>query len=197
MSDLIQVRRDTAANWTAENPVLAGGEFGLESDTDRLKLGDGATHWNDLKYRDAWPATVPRTHDGGVQLTTVYTGSFDTTADSIIENYVPLKAGAPADPPFLASWWNEWGALRGTSPYAWGDALVRGKRHDASGITAGNVVELEDSTNDVVVWGRQWIDGALVRNGIVMADVYITDDADTDPNIATLPDRTLVVEVSS
>lgn len=42
----IQVRRDTAANWTSENPTLASGEIGFETDTNKLKIGDGATAWN-------------------------------------------------------------------------------------------------------------------------------------------------------
>lgn len=46
----IQLRRDTAANWTAANPVLRAGEAGFESDTRRLKIGDGATAWNALLY---------------------------------------------------------------------------------------------------------------------------------------------------
>jgi len=46
----IQVRRDTAANWTANNPTLAAGEFGYETDTGKLKIGDGATAWNALGY---------------------------------------------------------------------------------------------------------------------------------------------------
>lgn len=48
MSDLIQVRRDIAANWTSNNPVLASGEWGLETDTGTVKIGDGSTHWNSL-----------------------------------------------------------------------------------------------------------------------------------------------------
>lgn len=47
----IQIRRDTAANWTAANPVLAAGEWGLETDTGKLKLGDGTTAWTSLAYR--------------------------------------------------------------------------------------------------------------------------------------------------
>lgn len=46
----IQLRNDTAANWTAANPVLATGEFGAENDTALFKKGDGATAWNDLPY---------------------------------------------------------------------------------------------------------------------------------------------------
>lgn len=47
----ILIRRDTAANWTAENPTLAAGELGGETDTGKLKLGDGATAWNSLAYQ--------------------------------------------------------------------------------------------------------------------------------------------------
>lgn len=45
-----QLRRDTAANWTANNPVLHSGEPGLETDTDKLKFGDGVTTWTSLAY---------------------------------------------------------------------------------------------------------------------------------------------------
>jgi hypothetical protein len=44
----LQVRRGTAAQWTAANPILAAGEFGLETDTGRIKIGDGSTAWNSL-----------------------------------------------------------------------------------------------------------------------------------------------------
>ena len=50
MTVVIQLRRDTAAQWIAINPVLAAGEPGLESDTGRIKFGDGSTAWRDLAY---------------------------------------------------------------------------------------------------------------------------------------------------
>ena len=46
----IQIRRDMAANWSIKNPTLASGEFGYETDTVRLKIGDGSTSWNYLAY---------------------------------------------------------------------------------------------------------------------------------------------------
>lgn len=46
----IRPRRDTAANWTANNPTLGIAELGIESDTGRCKVGDGATDWATLKY---------------------------------------------------------------------------------------------------------------------------------------------------
>ena len=46
----IRLRRDTAQNWTNNNPVLKIGEPGLETDTRKLKFGDGTTAWNNLPY---------------------------------------------------------------------------------------------------------------------------------------------------
>jgi|688.fasta_scaffold31852_11 microcystin-dependent protein len=49
MSVKIQIRRDLAANW-GSTTVLASGEFGYETDTGNLKIGDGTTQWQNLAY---------------------------------------------------------------------------------------------------------------------------------------------------
>jgi microcystin-dependent protein len=46
MSYTIQLRSDTAANWSTANPILAIGEMGFETDTKVLRVGDGVTAWN-------------------------------------------------------------------------------------------------------------------------------------------------------
>jgi hypothetical protein len=46
----IQVRRGTASQWSATNPVLAAGEWGYESDTNKAKIGNGSSAWNSLSY---------------------------------------------------------------------------------------------------------------------------------------------------
>jgi hypothetical protein len=51
----IQLRRDTAANWTSASPTLAAGEFGYETDTGNFKIGDGSTAWNSLNYNPVTP----------------------------------------------------------------------------------------------------------------------------------------------
>ena len=43
-------RYNEANYWADLNPVLGEGELGIESDTNLSKLGDGKTHWNELKY---------------------------------------------------------------------------------------------------------------------------------------------------
>lgn len=50
MAVIIQLRRDTAADWTAANQVLAEGEVGLETDTGKKKIGDGVSAWTALNY---------------------------------------------------------------------------------------------------------------------------------------------------
>jgi hypothetical protein len=52
MADIIQLRRDTSTNWITANPVLAQGELGLETNTRKIKVGDGSTPWNSLLYYD-------------------------------------------------------------------------------------------------------------------------------------------------
>lgn len=50
MADLIQLRRDSKANWELTNPILAEGELGIETDTRKQKVGNGISHWNNLPY---------------------------------------------------------------------------------------------------------------------------------------------------
>lgn len=50
VSAIFRIRRDTTANWASANPVLKLGEPGLETDTRRIKYGDGSTAWNSLGY---------------------------------------------------------------------------------------------------------------------------------------------------
>jgi hypothetical protein len=51
MATIIQLRGDTAANWTTANPVLAERELAIETDTNLYKIGDGVTPWNTLPYK--------------------------------------------------------------------------------------------------------------------------------------------------
>ena len=55
----IKLQRDTAANWTAANPVLPLGTPGFEYDTNKLKIGDGTTAWNSLPYLAAGGSGLP------------------------------------------------------------------------------------------------------------------------------------------
>lgn len=62
----IQLRRDTSANWTANNPILLAGEMALSTDvlysgTDqpRYKIGNGVDTWLNLDYVPEGSAAYP------------------------------------------------------------------------------------------------------------------------------------------
>jgi hypothetical protein len=50
MASKIQLRRDTAANWSSTNPILASGEIGFITDTNKFKIGNGSTAFNSLSF---------------------------------------------------------------------------------------------------------------------------------------------------
>lgn len=50
MAQQIQFRRGTSSEWTASNPILAQGEFGLDITQNKFKIGTGVTSWNYLNY---------------------------------------------------------------------------------------------------------------------------------------------------
>lgn len=77
-------RGGTAAQWTSTNPVLGAREIGVETDTNKFKIGDGVTAWTSLQYRvtadldvsNLWksPYFMPAT-GGGRGLGQIYTGA--------------------------------------------------------------------------------------------------------------------------
>ena len=72
----ILFRRDPAASWTSENPVLSAGEVGLETDTGKIKIGNGSSVWTALSYfiGNLPGATIDAI--GDVTITSVQNGDF-------------------------------------------------------------------------------------------------------------------------
>lgn len=58
MAIQIQLRRDPSTEWAAANPVLLPAEVGVETDTGKIKIGDGVTAWNSLGYAAATPGEL-------------------------------------------------------------------------------------------------------------------------------------------
>lgn len=80
MAVQIQMRRDTADNWDTADPTLAEGEWGLETDTNKYKIGTGSAAWTSLGYSSLPSGSV--TTAGGVTITgTITHGADGTGAD--------------------------------------------------------------------------------------------------------------------
>ena len=80
----LQIRQDSAADWLSRNPVLASGEYGLESNTFLLKIGDGVRDWAHLPYLNKLDASYfKHTSEDG---TITFSDSFAQTINNIIAN---------------------------------------------------------------------------------------------------------------
>ena len=127
MATRIRLRRGSAAAWTSANPTLLEGEIGVETDTVKLKVGDGTTAWNDLDY-----FTVA-----------VDAGELDDLADVNID-------GTPADNELLAfdggsgDWINQTAAEAGVAT----DDHDHDADYDAAGSAAGVQSNLDDHEGD-------------------------------------------------
>lgn len=91
----------------------------------------------------------------------------------------------------LASWLNEWGALRGSAhSNSKFDALVRAigrtdystATHQGAGYAA---MELISQARTSQFWGRHWLDGVLFRNAVKHVDVLLWHTGDPDPTSDT------------
>jgi hypothetical protein len=93
----IQLRYDDADVWTANNPILKIAEFGYESNTGKVKFGDGVTPWNDLLY---WEGTTGPPGADGTDGAPGPTGPVDwTITNDDVTTGVALEVGvAPGNP---------------------------------------------------------------------------------------------------
>jgi hypothetical protein len=89
MAVQIQLRRDTASNWTTNNPTPAEGELCIEKDTIKIKFGDGVTDWNNLPYFGA----------GGSTPSSLKIETFIVDSTIISNGYLPLTEDIlPSEP---------------------------------------------------------------------------------------------------
>lgn len=114
MAIRIQLRRGTSAEWSSANPILAQGEFAVDLDSGKFKIGNGVTRWNELNYsgfvgqgtdpsdwnmntnlglyyvnRESWGGTI------GTPLDTPTVGMLTVfvTGDIVVQRYQPGLAG--------------------------------------------------------------------------------------------------------
>ena len=79
----MQQRRGTAAQWVSTNsgngPILAAGEIGYESDTNKFKIGDGTNHWINLDYFIDSDSTVNPQFGSNIKFEGATANAFETT----------------------------------------------------------------------------------------------------------------------
>lgn len=97
---IIKLRRDLSNTWQSVNPTLSLGEPGFETDTKRLKIGDGTSTWNDLDYvagSGGGAAVVSEDiEDTVASLMVSGSGvkiSYNDNADTLTVNSIPYSPG--------------------------------------------------------------------------------------------------------
>jgi hypothetical protein len=104
MATQIQLRRDTAANWTANNPILAEGEKGIETNglgtsTVLSKIGNGVDDWVTLPYQSTGGSGVSNVYDSNtitfINTTGDYFGRYATprTGEILVDETGAVTGG--------------------------------------------------------------------------------------------------------
>lgn len=207
----MQQRHDTAANWTAENPILALGELGLETDTGQWKGGDGVTHWNDLDYLGVGPegpagppggVTDVGGNTGSVSPVEVYTAASDSgrlvfhvkdfgaVGDGVADDTSALQAAFDAAEEaggtvYIGGTTNT--VYRITGPVLInGDTGLYGDTFKGGTVGNGSVIKLDSPTAQVRVGDRS-SDG---NRGAALHDFTIDGNNTGDPDGAFYLDLT-------
>ena len=98
MTTQLQIRNDTAANWTSSNPTLLAGEIGFETDTKKLKIGSGVAAWTALSYAPSGVEifTATTVNANTVTATTVNANTVTATVGAGFQNMVVQTTGSSA-----------------------------------------------------------------------------------------------------
>lgn len=110
MAIRIQLRRDTAANWTSVNPVLANGEMGIETDTLKVKIGNGSATWSVRPYVNVLPSELTELAQDAVNsaivagngVTKVYDDNANTITLSVTDAVIAEAAQDAVNDAFVA-----------------------------------------------------------------------------------------------
>jgi len=101
----IQVRRGLSSEWTAANPVLAAGEMGVETNTNKFKFGNGTDAWTALSYAASDAAAIGEISQDainqallvGAGLTKTYNDGANTITVTVDTDVVSTKTFAIAE----------------------------------------------------------------------------------------------------
>ena len=216
----IQWRRDTAAAWTAANTVLAEGEAGFETDTGKVKVGNGTTSWTGLPYMLAQWSTItgkPAVIAAGATKAEARSAidAEDTNNRGQANGYASLDGGGKVPvaqlPNSIMSYQGLWNASTNTPTLADGTGdpgdvyrvSVGGSRNLGSGsITfdvgdyviyspASSAWEKADTTDAVSSVNGYTGNITLAKSDVGLGNVDNTSDATKNSATATLTNKTI------
>ena len=184
----LQLRRGTAAQWTSANPTLAAGEMGVETDTRKVKVGDGTTSWTSLDYvASDTPAISEIAQDAindafvaGTGITKSYNDGSNTITVAVDTSVIATKA-----------------ELAEVSQDSVNDAIVAGIGLDKVYNDADNTITLDIDSTVATLTGTQTLTNKTLTSpvintptGIVKSDVGLgnvdnTSDANKPVSTAT------------
>ena len=161
----IQVRRDSAADWTSNNPTPSAGQPCYEEDTGYMKIGDGATAYNSLGYFGVGKQTVWIPASAMIAATTSGPASAQAESATNDINYQTLAFDATTD---------EHAHFNVAFPKSWDEGTITFQVYWASSAT----------DTDGVAWGLQGIaisDNEAIDTAWGTA-IVVTDDAQSAAN---------------
>ena len=159
ISAIYLVRNATASAFATSNLILKKGEMAFESDTRRIKIGDGIKNYNDLEYVGSIAVSLnraPGASDVGYPIGTIW---IDTTSDSnpkiYINNGINENSGTPYwiqlpsnyDLSLLTSQLNN--ILDGTTPVSKANKLTTARTIALSGDATGST-SFDGSANKTI-----------------------------------------------
>jgi len=174
MTSRLQNRRDTAANWTTNNPTLAAGEIGYETDTGKFKIGTGSANWTTLGYTQNGTVTSivagtgltggTITSTGTVALSTPVSVANGGTGISSFGTGVATFLGTPSSANLAAALTDETGTganVFGTSPTIGTptintatikDGVMRGLEEDVNVVASAATGTINLEVDTASVW---------------------------------------------
>lgn len=192
MTTRIQLRRDSVADWTSNNPTLSVGEIGYETDTGYIKIGDGSTAWDSLGYPTisldglVMTGNVVMPNGGTIGQAAGPLLTFDDT-----NNYLEItgcSVGIGTDTPLASVHTaNTTGLSQRMDRYTngTGPAVMNFRKTRSTTIgTFGTIVEDGDGLGQIVFYGD---DGVDVESAA--ADILV--EVDGTPGSNTMPGRIL------
>lgn len=179
--------RETAASLTSRNPIPYDGEICCESDTGKIKIGDGRTAWNDLSYAGDGTGSAPTTKQVASNLsfaaaTTITDFTFAASANTTyLVSGLLLVCIGDADKLITITGSFPSGSTADGTIFACGVGTTESMRFDESGVTQAMANGLQDETTPCLF-------SCIVRTSSSAGDVSFSisrsDDAGTNNLLA-------------